>query len=470
MTPGNATTNPYNVKVNISSVAANKPSVKIKFRYNNYAPGGAYNWLIDDISLSELDSVDLAINKAGFAMKGVSGVESFTSFGSIPRQLLDSIIPVETATNLGKQISTASVNCNIYNGSTSFYSNTFTMTPFAQATPAAPDTTFEFPIFYNNTPGNYTVSYFSEPTGDVDLSNNLDTIKYSISDTIYHRNTNKILGGYYIHRAPNASTGATERSFSMGNTFIIPSGKSDTLTHIYACFGSTTTVSSKVVANIFKFNSSTTSWDYIGGTKEKVLSSSDISSSTSAVLASFDLDPNTLTLPYVMQGGLYAVVLQGKNVPVNSTVTVNSTGYTCPSTLDYLHGVSDTSLNDGYSGFGGTGNNPYKATVSPIIQLCFGKYIVGISEVHPFTLEGSVYPNPARNEFTVAFTTTETANVNVTVTNTIGQVVKAVNAGQNPAGVAGKTTINVADLTPGVYFCTIEANGQRSTKRIVVTH
>ena len=91
--------------MNISSVAANKPSVKIKFRYNNYAPGGAYNWLIDDISLSELDSVDLAINKAGFAMKGVSSIEPFTSFGSIPRQLLDSIIPVETATNLGKQIS-----------------------------------------------------------------------------------------------------------------------------------------------------------------------------------------------------------------------------------------------------------------------------------------------------------------------------------------------------------------------------
>jgi len=94
---------------------------------------------------------------------------------------------------------------------------------------------------------------------------------------------------------------------------------------------------------------------------------------------------------------------------------------------------------------------------------------VSVNDISGVTV-GEAYPNPANTSVEIPFSVKESATVNVIVTNAMGQVVKTVNAGKLSGGQSSKAVVNVSDLSSGVYFYTLEANGQRVTKRMVVTH
>lgn len=91
----------------------------------------------------------------------------------------------------------------------------------------------------------------------------------------------------------------------------------------------------------------------------------------------------------------------------------------------------------------------------------------GIKETASVINNTNVYPNPAIGQVTVTFNVKEATDVNVSITNTVGQVMKSQNAGKVASGKAVFTT---SDLASGVYFYTVEANGQRTTGRFVVAH
>jgi hypothetical protein len=74
-----------------------------------------------------------------------------------------------------------------------------------------------------------------------------------------------------------------------------------------------------------------------------------------------------------------------------------------------------------------------------------------------------VYPNPANNQVTLTFNVAEATDVNVTVSNTMGQVLKSQNLGRV---TSGKAVFSTSDLASGVYFYTVEANGQRSSGKL----
>ena len=79
----------------------------------------------------------------------------------------------------------------------------------------------------------------------------------------------------------------------------------------------------------------------------------------------------------------------------------------------------------------------------------------------------SAYPNPASDVVTVAFNLAAAAKVSVTLSNMMGQVV----ATQNLASTSnGKVEFNTVALPAGVYFYTFNANGERTTGRVVVAH
>ena len=92
---------------------------------------------------------------------------------------------------------------------------------------------------------------------------------------------------------------------------------------------------------------------------------------------------------------------------------------------------------------------------------------LSVATVKGNILSANAYPNPAATEVRVPFTLKAAANVNVTITNTIGQVVKAANMGNITKGEA---VISVSDIANGVYFYTVDADGQRQTGRVVVNH
>jgi hypothetical protein len=89
--------------------------------------------------------------------------------------------------------------------------------------------------------------------------------------------------------------------------------------------------------------------------------------------------------------------------------------------------------------------------------------------VDPVTniLKVEAYPNPANTHVVIPVTLTNSANVSVSLSNTLGQVLAIKDLGKVTSAKANFTTANLAN---GVYFYTVEAGGERSTGRIVVAH
>ena len=83
---------------------------------------------------------------------------------------------------------------------------------------------------------------------------------------------------------------------------------------------------------------------------------------------------------------------------------------------------------------------------------------------------GNAYPNPANATITLPITMKESANVNVMVSNMLGQSMASQNMGQINANQTKNATFSTANLANGVYFMTVEASGARSTARFVVAH
>ncbi len=81
--------------------------------------------------------------------------------------------------------------------------------------------------------------------------------------------------------------------------------------------------------------------------------------------------------------------------------------------------------------------------------------------------KADAYPNPATDELNVPFTLSQGAHVVVSLTNMVGQVV----ASQDMGIVAsGKAVFDTKAIPAGVYFCTILANTERNTSKIIITH
>lgn len=79
-------------------------------------------------------------------------------------------------------------------------------------------------------------------------------------------------------------------------------------------------------------------------------------------------------------------------------------------------------------------------------------------------------PNPATSSVRIPVLLTDAADVTVTLTNAMGQTVRSLNLGKVAANASVDATFNVADLSSGIYFFTVDAAGQRATSRFTVAH
>lgn len=92
---------------------------------------------------------------------------------------------------------------------------------------------------------------------------------------------------------------------------------------------------------------------------------------------------------------------------------------------------------------------------------------VGLKEVNNIS-QYLIYPNPTREDVNIAFTLLNTAQVNITVMDITGKIVKEIsneffNKGNN------QIQFSVADLTNGLYFISMEsANGTKTSRLVVV--
>ena len=67
-----------------------------------------------------------------------------------------------------------------------------------------------------------------------------------------------------------------------------------------------------------------------------------------------------------------------------------------------------------------------------------------------------MFPNPATDQLTLAIPTAKLdilANLELNIFNNVGQKVKQLNS------ISNNQTINIQDLTPGMYYLTLSADG-----------
>src|SRR5690606_9538681 len=76
----------------------------------------------------------------------------------------------------------------------------------------------------------------------------------------------------------------------------------------------------------------------------------------------------------------------------------------------------------------------------------------------------SLYPNPATNEVFIGISNKSFNNFDVTVVNSLGQILERKTNIENTA----QTAVNVSNYAAGIYFITIKAGENVTTKKLVV--
>ena len=131
---------------------------------------------------------------------------------------------------------------------------------------------------------------------------------------------------------------------------------------------------------------------------------------------------------------------------------------------------------NGWEGFSGSctmgnDNNRFLIVESGDVALdtvCFNACVtcimVGLDAVA--LNEGiNVYPNPASEAINIAYDFNETIELDVSITNTLGQTVK-----QLPTNTVdrGMINVNIAELSTGIYFLNFRHNNVLTTKKIII--
>jgi N-acetylneuraminic acid mutarotase len=83
-------------------------------------------------------------------------------------------------------------------------------------------------------------------------------------------------------------------------------------------------------------------------------------------------------------------------------------------------------------------------------------------------LDVSVYPVPARGQFTIAVTAPESGTIKAELIDITGRVVRSISEKQVNTTNATQIDISTIDLRPGLYLARISVNGQTISKKIVL--
>lgn len=162
------------------------------------------------------------------------------------------------------------------------------------------------------------------------------------------------------------------------------------------------------------------------------------------------------------EGGMYFFV----NVP--HTVLMDGTDYVIP--LTYLD-VYETSNPVAAQNLYYVNNMRVTAadftetiSASTITGTCF----TGVNDVKANNFNvAQNNPNPAKNNTEIAVTLSENSNLDIVVTNMMGQRVMEINKGMLTSG-KHNISINTSSLSSGIYFYTVTANNNSVTKKMVI--
>ena len=107
---------------------------------------------------------------------------------------------------------------------------------------------------------------------------------------------------------------------------------------------------------------------------------------------------------------------------------------------------------------------------TPLIHMVIGDASTrSLSEEIAVATSLNAYPNPATDNATISYSLNKSGNVSIVITDLMGRVVMNMEEGNQNAGVNYTVNVNTANLANGTYFYTLNVNGEKQTKKFVVS-
>ena len=107
---------------------------------------------------------------------------------------------------------------------------------------------------------------------------------------------------------------------------------------------------------------------------------------------------------------------------------------------------------------------------TPLIHMIIGDASTrSLSEEIAVASSLNAYPNPATDNATISYSLNKSGNVSIVITDLMGRVVMNMEEGNQNAGVNYTVNVNTANLANGTYFYTLNVNGEKQTKKFVVS-
>lgn len=102
-----------------------------------------------------------------------------------------------------------------------------------------------------------------------------------------------------------------------------------------------------------------------------------------------------------------------------------------------------------------------------LLQLLVSRKPNGRENLNLILTEDNIFPNPASDQAKVSFQLKQRGNVDISIYNSIGQVVRTIELGTLETGV-NSTVINTGDFAPGIYTYTLKVGDETISNKFVV--
>ncbi len=420
---------------NVSSIVANQPNVKIRW---TWASPSHYYWVIDDVELFVPEDNDLLVTDAGYSTWDLNTSTNYVDldYSIYPQQQLRPIdFTSRVVNNGGTQQTGVTLNATINydGGSVDLSSAPISLNPGEDS----------LLVIEDWTPPAGVISEFLvnlevvQDQMDVDPSDQVNDISFWTENDIMARDR-RTAGASFTN------TGAL--GHTLGNAFGISENNT-----VYAIGVAMSTVSDdEAEYTVELWGDGAADFEFlIGGADELNYTAAQGNANGDEFFTYIELDE-----PFDVEAGIdYYAHFKAFGGDGNEAF-VRSSGNS-PAQTSFIFNEEQATW--------------FFTTATPMVRMAFAED-VSLFEVsiNDKVSLGQNVPNPATDISTIAYELVSSENVQFEVYDLTGKIVMTINEGSRPAGV-NSIVLNTEDLNSGIYYYSIIIDGDRLTKKMIVT-
>ncbi len=460
-------------EVLVPSEVLGSKNVKIRFRWSadNRAPqyqyGSGYGWQIDDLVLLDAPTKSLSITEVHLDKRTANQLFEYGEQPATQGKLLSPVVRV-------KNEGGSSQNVTVYltvrkNGA--FFATFNSGTPVALS--SGQDTAISFGTFFSDQQGHYLFDFLVDghtTEQDFNPEDNYKTDSLWVTDGIWSDKKCQNFTGRTMTFYEGGDEGAGYAKVSVAQAFqVMRAGdNAHSITTIFPSvdgidFTTPQTIKVRLLKYTFPITYTyepfidTTDYTEVASSDDYVITANDIT-----------LDPINGELTYVLIPFTADVAL----APGIYIATIETSGGL--NAYNFAMGSSSNSDRSGsLMGNIGTTNPPnafYEfVDVSPFIKLNLIGGALNVAQNGKSEISlGQNYPNPFKGTTSISYSLKEGAQVNFQLTDLSGKLVRSADLGLQGSG-EHQFNFDAADLNPGIYFYTIDVNGIKNSRKMIIS-